>query len=94
MLLLIFTQILNLHTTHRFECETIRKQIKTRKLSYVLVSSKMMLLLILVMVVNFTTIPTKANGCTPFIPSSLVTGKGKTGVIPDIQANSGGIVAS
>ena len=54
----------------------------------------MMLLLILVMVVNFTTIPTKANGCTPFIPSSLVTGKGKTGVIPDIQANSGGIVAS
>ena len=54
----------------------------------------MMLLLILVVVVSYTTLPSKANGCTPFIPSSLVTGKNKNGVIPNIRANSGGIVAS
>ena len=50
----------------------------------------MMLLLIVFMVLSYTTLPSKANGCSPFIPSSLVTGTGKTGVIPYIRANSGG----
>ena len=47
----------------------------------------MMLLLIVFTVLSYTPLLTKANGCTPFIPSSLVR---KTGVIPSIEANFGG----
>ena len=51
--------------------------------------SSLLLFVVLAVVCRYTA---AQGGCFQSPPSSLVTGEGKTGVIPDIRAHPGGTV--